>query len=136
MNKPLSAAQTLLFLGLGLLFWFVAALFIRFVGASVFVTGSPWLLVIFLAGLPMAWGLVRLSAVLGRIDGPALFPAVTLLSVVGLLLDGVAITWFPALYGLPAESLVLAAAWLLGGVGVLITVAYWLAYRSSTGEKI
>jgi hypothetical protein len=132
MKTPLSPTQTISFLFLGLAFWFLAALFIRFFGAGIFVAGNPWLLALFLAAIPMAWGLVRLSGGLGRIRGPALFPAATLLSVVGLLLDGVAIAWFPALYGLPTAALVLAAAWLLWGVGVLIGMAYWMAYGAAS----
>ena len=112
------------FVGLGIFFWFDALVFIRLVGPTLFVAGNPMLFVLFAASFPIVWLLIKFSAAVGKIQGHAVFLAVVIMDMTALLLDGVAITWFPAAYGLPATSLVLAAAWLLGGVGITLLVAF------------
>jgi hypothetical protein len=42
-----------------------------------------------------------------------------------MLLDGIALTWFQGWYGLAPAGLLLAAAWLLWGVGVSLGIGYW-----------
>jgi hypothetical protein len=50
-------------------------------------------------------------------------PAVVLMTLTALLLDGVAILWFSSLYGLAPDRLYLAAATLLWAVGCVLAVA-------------
>ena len=51
-------------------------------------------------------------------------PAVVIMSFTAMLLDGLALTFFPGLYGLPPASLLVVAALLLWGVGLIQVVAY------------
>ncbi len=118
-NKPL-------FVGLGVFFWFLALVFIRIAGPTLFVNGNPVLFVLFAVSVPVAWALIKFSAAVGKVQGRALFSAVAIMCLTALMLDGVAITWLPSAYGLPATSLVLAAAWLLWGIGVSLLVAFLL----------
>jgi hypothetical protein len=125
LNMPLMVA-------LGIFFWFVAAMAIRFLGSSVFVAGSIILPVtFFVLSPPIAWAFVWAAKIMGGIQGQAIFPAAVILSSIAMFCDGVAITFFPALYGLPSTSLVMAGAWLLWGVALIQTIAFVQAQRSN-----
>ena len=77
---------------------------------------------LFLATIPMAWLTVDLA---GRVAAGRLgvLEATAVVSAPALLLDGVALTWAPALYGVAAAPLQAPAAWLLWFVGVSLAVA-------------
>jgi hypothetical protein len=121
-RKPVNAIS---FVILGTVFWLEALLFIRFGGESLFVNGNPWLLLLFIASIPVAGVLVKVSAVVGKVDREDLFSAVAIMALTATLLDGVALTWFQGWYGLTQAGLLLAAAWLLWGVGVSLGIGYW-----------
>ncbi|BAY50688.1 hypothetical protein SAMD00079811_83190 (plasmid) [Scytonema sp. HK-05] len=118
-----------LFVILGIAFWFEALLFIRFGGEMLFVSDNPWLLFLFVSSIPVAWVLVRVIAVVGKVSGEDLLSAVVLAALTAMLLDGIALTWLQGWYGLGQTNLLLAAAWLLWGVGVSLTVGYWESHR-------
>ncbi|WP_016949119.1 DUF5367 family protein [Anabaena sp. PCC 7108] len=122
-EKPLS--NLILFVSLGIIFWFIALLFIRFAGDHLFVNGNPWLILFFILSIPIAWVLVKIGAIIGKVEGEKLLIATVLMSLTALLLDGVALTWFQNWYGLEPAQLLLAAAWLLWGVGVGLMIGYW-----------
>ncbi|WP_424952993.1 hypothetical protein [Deinococcus sp.] len=124
MRLPLLAA-------LGVTFWFLAAMTIRFLGPGVFVPGGSLLPLVFLLTLPVAWAFVWLGLLLSGARGAAVFPAATLMTSVAMLCDGVALTFFPALYGLTSVPLLLGAAWILWGAGLIQLMAYW--WPHSTG---
>lgn len=118
---------------IGAALWFVFALLIRVVGPSVFVPGTLALLLTFLALIPTAALLVWLTARLGGVQRQGLINAVCIMSFTAMLLDGVAITWAPGLYGLSGTPLALVAAWLLWGVGCCQLIAYlWRRGRSTS----
>jgi Family of unknown function (DUF5367) len=125
MTQQKTAFNPILFVMLGMMFWFEALLFIRFGGESLFVNGNPWLRLWFVASMPIAWVLIKISAVVGKIDGEDLLSAVAIMTLTALLLDGIALTWFQSWYGLTQSGLLLAAAWLLWGVGVSLAIGYW-----------
>jgi hypothetical protein len=121
-KKPFN---TILFIILGAVFWFEALLFIRFGGEALFVNGNPWLLLLFVASLPVAGVLVKIGAVIGKVEGDDLLSAVAIMALTATLLDGMALTWFQNWYGLASAGLLLAAAWLLWGVGISLGIGYW-----------
>jgi hypothetical protein len=126
--------DAILFVIIGAVFWFEALLCIRFGGESLFVNGNPWLLLLFVISIPIAGILVKIGAVVGKVAGQELLNAVAIMALTATLLDGVALTWFQDWYGLTPAGLLLAAAWLLWGVGVSLAIGYW-ASRSQSSEK-
>jgi Family of unknown function (DUF5367) len=126
MTQQKTAFNPILFVLLGVVFWFEALLFIRFGGESLFVNGNPLLVLWFVASIPIAWILVKISAIVGKIDGEDLLSAVAIMALTALLLDGIALTWFQDWYGLAQAGLLLAAAWLLWGVGISLAFAFAL----------
>jgi hypothetical protein len=69
--------------------------------------------------------LVKVSVVVSKVDGKDLLNAVAIMVLTATLLDGIALTWFPGWYGLAPAGLLLAAAWLLWGVGLSLAIGYW-----------
>lgn len=116
--------NTALFIGLGIAFWVVGVLLIRFVGAALFYPSSPWLLPLFVASIPLYWVIVKLLALVGQVSGATLLRAFSLSSVAAAVLDGIALTWFPSSYGLEQANLLLAAAWLIYAFGLGLGIAY------------
>jgi hypothetical protein len=127
MTPAKNTFNPLLLVILGVVYWLEALLFIRFGGEELFVNGNPWLLLLFVAALPIAWILVKVSAVVGKIDREDLLSAVAIMALTAMLLDGVALTWFQGWYGLAPAGMLLAAAWLLWGVGVSLGIGYWVS---------
>jgi Family of unknown function (DUF5367) len=125
LRKPFNPIS---FVMLGIIFWFEALLFIRFEGESLFVNGNPWLLLLFVSSIPIAWISIEISAIIGKIDGKDLLNAVAIMALTALLLDGIALTWFQNWYGLTQTGLLLAAAWLLWGVGISLGIGYWTSH--------
>ena len=116
---------------LGVFFWFLAAMAIRFFGPSLLVRGSLAPVFVFLATIPLTWGLLRLATAMGRVRGAAVLPALAVMSLVAMMLDGVAITWVPELYGVAPDAVGMAAAWLLWGVAWTFV---WAFYRRGQSE--
>jgi len=121
-QKPFNTG---LFVILGVVFWLVGVLFIRFLGEALFINGSPWLLVLFIGYIAVAWFFVKIIAVAGNVSSADLLSAVSLSALTAALLDGIALTWFPSWYGLGQAELLVPAAWLLWGTGVSLGVGYW-----------
>jgi Family of unknown function (DUF5367) len=132
MTQVQKSFHPILFVMLGMIFWLEALLLIRFEGEALFVNGNPWLLLLFIASLPISWVLVKVSALIGNIEGEDLLSAVAIVALTATLLDSVALTWFQGWYGLAPAGLLLAAAWLLWGVGIGLGIGYWASRTSST----
>ena len=81
-------------------------------------TRKPAPMFVFLATMPLAWGLLRLA--MGRVRGAAVLPTLAVMSLVAMMLDGVA----PDVMGM-------AAAWLLWGVAWTFV---WAFYRREQSE--
>ena len=127
---PPSSRSVPLYVVLGAVFWLVAAFFIRLAGPPLFSLASPWLAVLFAASFPISWLLITMCLALGGVPRCAALVPVTIMCVTGLLLDGIAISRFPSLYGASPEQVMLGAAWLLWGVGVLLLLALWMQLRT------
>lgn len=116
-----------LFIGLGIVFWVLGVLFIRFAGSSLFDHSHPWLLPLFGVTIPLYWVVVKMLAIVGKVSGADLLRAFSLSSVAAAVLDGIALTWFPSLYGLEQAELLLASAFLIYVFGAGLGIAYWVS---------
>ena len=115
--------RTLSLILLGAVLWFLAALFIRLTLPFGLFSGGYATLILFGATALMApvllAGVHRLTA-----GGKApRLPTAAILCLVGVLLDALAMTWSPQLYASNPARLVGGAAWLLFGVGAILTSA-------------
>lgn len=128
-GKEQQSIDIIVFATLGAAFWLIFLLLIRFWGEYLFIDSNPWLLCLFLVSIPVAWVLVKIGTTIGKVQGESVLTATVLMSVTAMLLDGVGLTWFQNWYGLEPTQLLLAAAWLLWGVGISLAIGYWESRR-------
>jgi hypothetical protein len=121
-----------LFMILGALSWSIGVIFIRVAGTTYFVKGSFWLIGLYVLTIPMAWLAVTGIALAANLSGVKILTAVVIMTITATLLDGVAISWFPALYGVPTATHLLAVAWLLWFVGVSLWISVMPLLKSSS----
>jgi hypothetical protein len=122
--------NVLLFVLLGITFWFTGVLFVRLGGEILFVKDSPWLILLFALAVPISWIFVKVSAVMGQVSGTELLRALVLETITATLIDGTILTWFQPIYSHEPSRLLLIAAWLLWGGGMGLAVGYWESLRN------
>jgi len=92
----------------GIALWYIAALMVRY-GTAAGLYGRDANLFAYIATAlafgPLIWAARRTARGL-------LLPAITIVSLAALLCDGLAITWWPTLYGPDAASSLPGIAWL------------------------
>jgi hypothetical protein len=107
---------------IGVVFWFVAAMMIRLMGTTVLDPKSINMVVLFVLSFPFGFASMRLIGSIVGLHGAAFLPAVLVMSMTAVFLDAIAFTWTD-LYGLPAESRIYGAAWILWGLGCIFLFA-------------
>jgi hypothetical protein len=108
---------------IGILFWFAAAMTVRFAG-PVGLFGPIASIVTFAVSIPICWLSVWLIKKLVQLGVGQTLPGVALGLVVATWLDGIGLTWGNGLYGTDPTVTTLGAAWILWGVGLFLIFAY------------
>jgi cation transport ATPase len=106
---------------LGIIFWFAAAMIIRFLGPIFFGSGTVLQVVAFVITIPIAWVFFWLGVTLARAKGTVVMPTMVVMSFTAMLLDGVALTFFPTLYG---PTYAIGGAWILWGLGLIQLITF------------
>lgn len=119
----LTANQLVLMVVLGIIFWFVAALAVRF-GSGLGWFGPIASIVAFAVGIPICWLSVRFCKQVGGLAAGQNLPGVGIGLMAATFCDGIALTWARDLYGSDAALITLGAAWILWGVGLFLLFAY------------
>jgi len=119
--------QGLIFAGLGAVLWLAVALLLRgFVAAEL--TAGPWRWFLYALAGPaglLALGMFRLA---GARRGQY-FAAISLDTLVALMLDGLAMGWARGLYGTDPARIADAAGTILWGAGLGMLIALWADRR-------
>lgn len=132
-SLPRSNAQSvLLYVVLGVVFWFSAALLVRFLGEVVFTPNNPLLIVMFIVAIPIGRLFIWIAQQIGKLPDKAVFAPAVMMTQVALLLDGIAITWFPQLYGQSHTHVMLGAALIMWGAGVGMVIAWMMSKTEIT----
>lgn len=125
---PLSLSQAVRSAAYGLALWFGAAMFIRFQHeSSLFQPSGAW--INFLAAIPFTWLALLPLRRLAQLGPNQLVPAVSAGTAAAAFADSIALTWFPALYGLTPSSPLQPAAWILWGAGVGLLLSFLMERR-------
>jgi hypothetical protein len=123
----LSPRQITILVVWGVLFWFIAAMFIRLAPAELFSGSAPTAL-LFAASAPIAWLAVWITRQLASLRHDQIVAGTAIASAAAMLCDGIGLTW-SSLYGSLGAVPLAAAAWLLWGVGLILTAAFVAARR-------
>jgi hypothetical protein len=121
----------LLVLGVGL--WALATLYIHLVPAAF--SSQFHSSLGFITALPVGWLSVRLVWRCARLDRSQLVAGIALVGAVAMMIDGLALRFFPWVYSGEPEVLRPASAWLLWGYGVSFAIALWLARAAPVNRR-
>lgn len=105
----------------GLVFWLVAALFIRLAPFGLFDRAEGTIL-LFALTVPLAWISVQFAKWIAVLAPDQLLPGVAVASAAAMLCDGIGLIWW-SLYG--EGDRLAGAAWLLWGVGLILLSAFF-----------
>ncbi len=131
-SPRLSTEQAALMAICGVALWLAAAVLLRWLAAAGALDGSMRLYVYFLTipgTVPFVFALRRI----GKLSADQLIPAYSLATAMALLCDGIAVAWFPSLYGANPDHVRLAAAAVLWGAGVGVFLAFAIAPKVRLG---
>jgi len=79
---------------------------------------------------------ILLCKFVGRLSASQILPGVVIVGAVAMMLDAVAIRWFPSLYGTTEPALMLVGADLMWGYGVAFVMAVaWAAWVHRRSER-
>ena len=130
--KDFSQFQVAGLVGLGTIYWGMAAYKIRYLGPIAYANDLRRISM-FLSLLPLSYVLIRFSEGILGINSKERLAATTIMCSSALLLDGIAFMWFPTIYENPelkqknpAAAVTVSrmgAALILGGVGVILGIA-------------
>ena len=124
----LTTRQVIVLLIIGVVYWFGGAMAVR-LGAPLGIFGPMASLATFVAAFPVAWGGVWLAAKLAQLRTEQVVPGISVGTIGATCCDGIALTWFPSLYGAEVELVLYGAAWILWGVAAFFVTAILESYR-------
>ena len=117
--------KTIAFLVLGIIGWFLAAMYVRYFGDQHLNGGFSHILS-FLSMIIIAPVSTWIAAKITRHDVGDMVEPMVLMIAIATFFDGVAVTKFPELYGGAGQRLSYGAAWILWGVGWFLLAALLL----------
>jgi hypothetical protein len=123
-NSGMKNSKFILFVGLGIAFWYQAAMIIKFFGTTVFTEHNPKLVMFFLLAIPITIASMYITALLTSLKIYELLKPVVIMTFTATFLDGIALVWFRHLYSESFEVALNGAAWILWGAGLGLLFAY------------
>lgn len=109
----------------GAVLWLAAALLLRWLGPMGIHEGSARVILYALV-VPGTYPFNLIIRALARLEKGQMVQALALGTAVATLLDGIALAWFPGLYGTGIDMHMGAATVILWGAGVGIMLAFWM----------
>jgi hypothetical protein len=119
----LTISQTILLISIGAALWLLAAIILRFIAPMGALEGTARLITYALV-IPGTVPFVILTKMIVRLLPHQLFTGVAVVTTTALLIDGVVIAWFPAVYGGALPQVTNCAAVILWGAGVGLVLAF------------
>lgn len=121
--QTLTSRQTFTMALMGAVLWLAAALLIRALEPLDIFEGSTRVLVYALT-IPGTWPFVLLLERLGKLARNQVAMGYAVGTAAATLLDGLALAWFPSLYGSSVAHIAGAGAVILWGAGVGLVLAF------------
>ena len=127
----LSTRQTGTLAVIGAVLWFIAAILLRTIGPLGAFDGGNRVLLYALTipgTIPFVWMTQRLA----RLASNQIAIGIAIVTATALLLDGVAVAWFPQLYGHGLAQVTSSAAAILWGAGIGLILAFLMNKENVT----
>jgi hypothetical protein len=116
----LSFHQVVRTIVLGVLFWFAAAMIIRYQGSLL--TEGETRALMFVLAFPLAWTFMYVLKALAGLRTGQVVAAVSLCTAAAAFCDGIALGWFPELYGNYAKE---GGALILWGAAAGLAISFY-----------
>jgi hypothetical protein len=116
-SSSLTSTKIAILVAFSTVVWFLAAMFIRFIGPTGIFQGVQ-VVVLYLVTIPATMPLNARSRKLARLPKRQMVSVIAVTSATATMLDGVAMSQFPQLYGSDPAIIAGGAAWLLWAIGV------------------
>jgi hypothetical protein len=127
-------SKEILFVILGIVFWYQASLIIKYFGESVFTEGNPKLILFFALAIPITIISMYLTALICKLNRNELLRPVVIMTFTATFLDAIALVWFREIYSNSFEVVLHGSAWILWGVGIGLLISYLLEKRITKNE--
>jgi hypothetical protein len=127
-SAPLSSRQVMILALYGVLLWFIAAMLVRVLVPMGALDGWARALtyaLIIPGTAPTIWIMQKIAGLARAQTGVA----TAVVTAAALMLDGVAVAWFPALYSDSVEGVLAGAAAILWGAGVGLVLGIVMGRR-------
>lgn len=121
---PFTANQLATLVMSGIVLWFTGALLLRYLGAVGSLQGAS-LMIVYAALIPGTVPIILLMRRLAKLADDQIALATSIIVASAILLDGIALSWFPALYGPGIAQTAVSGAIILWGGGVAIALGCW-----------
>jgi hypothetical protein len=125
----MSQSKFFLYVCLGVIFWFNAAMIIRFMGESFLTDNNPKLILAFLLTFPVTGITFYLTKLVTKLAYSELFRPIVIMTFTATFLDGIALTWFRQLYSPSFEVALHGSALILWAVGLGLLLAFYLEVK-------
>jgi hypothetical protein len=122
----MTKSKQLLYIILGVIFWFVAAMIVRIGGEAVFTQNNPLLALLFVIAFPVTWVFFEITKKLGGINNSELLRPIVIITATATCLDAIAMSAFHQLYSQSFEVAFFGSAMILWGVFIGLVGAYYL----------
>jgi Family of unknown function (DUF5367) len=123
-------SKSLLYITLGVVFWYQAAMIINYFGESVFREGNPKMILFFLLAIPLTIGSMYITAFIAKLKPSELLKPVVIMTFTATFLDGIALVWFRQIYSNSFEVATNGAALILWGAGIGLLLAFLLDLKN------
>ncbi len=120
---PLTTRQIILLVIIGVVLWFLAATLLRYLGPLGIYEGG-WRLFLYAAIIPGTYPFVVMTRKIVRLEYHQIGLGYSLATAAAVLCDGIALAWFPVLYGTAPELIAGAGAVILWGAGVGMVLGF------------
>ncbi len=119
----LTTRQTILSAIIGVVLWFAAAMLLRALEGNAVFDGGNWAL-FYVAVVIGTVPFIPMTRVLAGLPHDKVGTGVALATATAMLFDGVALAWFPGLYGTSAAHVANSGAAILWGAGVVVMLGF------------
>jgi hypothetical protein len=131
----MKSSKLILFVVLGIIFWFNAAMIVRLLGENVFTENNPKLFLLFVLAVPLTILSLYIAKAISKCTWVELLRPVVIMTFTATFLDGIALTWFRQLYSQSYGVALHGAGLIFWAAGLGLLFAYYLDSKARKAKN-